>query len=331
MKRFLLLSTLAFFAFFVASAQVYPTKKQMKKRKAVLKSYYKDVEPLIILDDSRKISKKEFVNCPDVDYYVPNLRIKETASSGGDSISAIKVFTIAYEDSAREVYFHNRVKSFRSNEILSFFGKATPLILCDGKEISVKEYVAIPDESIAFVNFYMNPYVRACYAPKGENGVVYVKLREKAVSFRYNDGMTLPVNGRNYMEELFSNAIPPFLPESYYTGNLEHYVSSKVEEHAAEWNGINAFVVMSCQVDTLGKVEPIMPEWLESDMDLSEEQKGAVIKVAKDIISEMPLFEYGIVRIYNERKRRYEVDRREFSITIPFCFGDMKSKWACYK
>lgn len=331
MKRFLLLSTLAFFAFFVASAQVYPTKKQMKKRNAVLKSYYKDVEPLIILDDNRKISKKEFVNCPDVDHYWPNWRIKDPASNEGDSISVVKVFSVAYEDSVKEEHFHDRVKYFRSTELLSFFGKSTPLILCEGKEISVKEYIALPDESVAFVNFYMNPYVRACYAPKGENGVVYVKLREKAVSFRYNDEMMLPVNGRNYMEELFSNAIPPFLPANFCTGNLEHYVSCKVEEHAAEWNGINAFVVMSCQVDTLGKVEPIMPEWLESDMDLSEEQKGAVIEVAKNIISEMPLFEYGIVRIYNERKRRYEVDKREFSITIPFCFGDMKSKWACYK
>lgn len=331
MKHFLLLSALTTFVFATVSAQVYPTKKQMKNRKAVLKSYYKDAEPLIILDDNRTLSKKEFVNCPNVDYYVPNCRIKNTASSGGDSISAIKVFSIAYEDSVREVYFRNMVKSFRSNELLSFFGKATPLILCDGREISVKEYIAIPDESVAFVNFYMNQYVRTCYAPKGENGVVYVKLRKKIVSFRYNNEMELPVNGRNYIEERFSNAFPPFLPESFYTGNLELYVSKKVEEHAAEWNGINAFVVMSCQVDTLGKVEPIMTEWLESDMELSEEQKEKVVKVAKEIISEMPLFEYGIARIYNERKKRYEEDRREFSITIPFCFGDVKTKWSYCK
>ena len=311
-----------------AYAQVLPTRKQIKNRKIMLRTFPKNEKPLIILDGKDDISALEFVECPDVSYYY-----EDTVSVSKDMLHGvehnkrnrvIKVFTNEYVDSVQLKGYRDNARLFRENEFNCFFGNTRPIIVCGDRTITESEYFDIPDYSIAFVNFYLNPYVRKSYSPEGENGIVFVQLRKTKAAYKGNNSMALPVNGRNYNHMYSQGCVPAFSKESS-TGDIQIYLSGAIKKYSSETDGINAVVYMSCAVDTKGKITPILPEWIDGIDVLNERQTEAIIKISREIVSNMPLWEPGVALFYDYQNGKVVEDIREFSVSIPIVFGNMKS------
>ena len=298
--------------------------KQKRERKKMIRECSQSKNPYIKLDQFRVLSVDEFLNYSDSIYEI--IQVKGTTSITNHQNKniavdgALLVFTPQYHDRMDLESRKSSIQEYRLNEIRTFFGEDSPLILMGDREISRKEYCELPEDTVAFVNFYMTNFVRRNYAPRGKNGIVYVCPRNTRSPIRYNPGMTLPANGRNYINDFYKDMFPCF------TGGNKLSHLSDIHEKAKEYSGqvgkdVKATVIISCVVRPNGTIDPILVEEVQSQQQLTDAQTESLVKAAEEIIRTMPRWEIaGGGVIYDKRNKEFIADQREYSVSIPITF-----------
>ena len=278
--------------------------------------------PVIRLNLKEELTVKDFLDYPE------KLRIS-VRDTTIDSISAslgmlpiepgLDVTTQHYLDSVAQDSRRLSIREYRRNELSCFFGREDPLILFGNQEISKKAFEELPEDTVAFVNFYLTDFVREYYAPKGKHGIVYVCPRKTRSKLMYTKGLPLPANGRNYIEHFYTEW--GGLPTSGDWFSLSDYIKEKQKEYKDEIdNGTHATVITSCIVHTDGTVEPFFVEQMNIYKELTMEQKKKLARIAADIIRSMPPIKPGAGELYDRNSYRYVEDPREVYRSIPISF-----------
>ncbi|MBQ0023983.1 MAG: hypothetical protein KBT29_12190 [Prevotellaceae bacterium] len=314
MKSLLLLLSLLTLSMSV-HAQV--SKEQLKKRKKIIKQYSRKGDPLIYFNDRRRITVKEFFDAPGTIVTTSSDVLLDDESKAKRTV--IFVSTREYLDSC---YLERRkliAENYKRHEMDFFFGSEYPLILLDGMEISRDEYISMGEDKVAFANFYLSDFVKENYAP---NGMVYVCSRAKAEPLTYNKVLPLPVNGRNYIDELERMCGGFYIADPSRNG-ADSFLKKKVLECSDSLgNGVTATLVVSCKVDTEGKVSPIVVERMENANEQAMAMKDKLIALSKKMIDELPAWEPCEEMLYNSVTNDYEYDRRAYTVRIYVKFGD---------
>ena len=118
-----------------------PTAKQKRERMKIVKRISKKKKPLILLNEKKELSVKEYVNLSDS---ISILVLHKNGSSGAayygekGTDGVISIRTQQYQDSLDSYYRRNAIVAYRQNEMDCFFGNEEPLILFGEHEISRK-------------------------------------------------------------------------------------------------------------------------------------------------------------------------------------------------
>lgn len=284
-------------------------------------SVKKNKPPFILLDRTTELSVEDFLNLTDsIAWFAyekpgdPALSdYREKATNG-----ILEVRTGHYNDSVRQTTRRTYLTQYRKNEMECFFGKGSPLILFGNQEISRETYETLPEDTVAFVNFYLNDFVKDFYAPQGKQGIVYVCPRKQRSKIKYMENLPLPANGRNYMDGFPTTTYGTFRDGGY--NSHFGYINTKKKEYLDEIDkGMNATVITSCVIHTDGIIEPILTERIDSERELTREQKEKLIRIANEIIRSMPPWEPGQELLYDKSIHKYVGGTREVSRSISIC------------
>ncbi len=305
-----------------------PTSKQRRERLRMVKRVSKTKNPYIRLNDKREISVDELLNLSDSIQWILSYKSgsKEAIQYGKRGINGvIDVRTVHYRDSLEMFYRRNAMKDYKKNEMNCFFGNKDPLILFGDKEISRKEFCELPEDTVAFVNFYLTDFVKEYYAPKGRNGIVYVCPRRNRSAIKYTNFLPQPANGRNYMDEV-GHMFSSFKAVGDSISCFK-YIQRKVKDYEDEYDkNIQATVVVSCVINTDGIIKPIIVERIDSKQDLTIEQQRVLIRISEDIILSMPPWDPGVGFLFDIDHNQYIADPRETSRSISIGFGLQNSR-----
>lgn len=304
------------FVFVHATCQV--PDAEMQERKNALNEFAKRKTPLIILNDKIILSLDEYLSYHDdfIDY--SKIKSKEYAKErygkkGKNGI--LKVFTKAYVDSVYSPRRDYIVKTFRMKEMNCFFGSSNPLILFGEKEISKQEYYDMPEDTVAFVNFYVTDFVKNFYGAKAKNGIVYMCPRKERSNIdRYS--LPLPMGDRNYLYDDYRYIVfkeyEPF-PNSYITNKIKEYQGRYDKADGAE-------VTVSCIIQADGTISPLFIENIEAKKQLTEEEQALYINIATEIINNMPKWSDTTIFMYDRNQDVYVGEKRESSVSLHFKF-----------
>lgn len=303
------------------------TSKEKRYRKKMLKKAPSGKTPLIIVDSdtSRTLTPEEFLTFSDsIDFiYFSKVKPEWTRFLGERALNGvIWVKTVNYSDSIFMEQRKCEVYNYRSNELFCFYGTDAPLILFGGKEISREEFLELPEDTVAFINYYTSDFVKRKYAPKGKAGVVYVCPRKKKHNFKYKQDvmLSMPSNGRNYID-LYTQGLG-----FYSVSPPKELVTAKMEEYADKVDcSKDITVFISCVINTEGEIKPLLVERVEKRQEISETEQEAYIEVANKIIESMPLAPIRASWIYYRDPKTSNLsileDLREISVSIPIKFG----------
>lgn len=290
------------------------SKKQYKERKRLLKTISAKRDSAIVMDFDKILSPEEFLSLSEDTIYSMGL-LKNSKKDDG-----ILVITEHYEDSVSMSNRKQSLRSYRQNEVLCFFGNQEPKILFGEKNISVKEFLDLPEDTVAFVNFYLSDFVKEHYPSKNKNGIIYVQPRAIRSSIKYTQKLPMPANGRNY-HYAFGESYLPKLEKGFGT-STKYYTTEKVKEYVGQYDeGLGVSLCVSCVVYTDKTIKPILVERVESPNKLEKEQLDKMISIAYKIIQDMPQwYESGYGLLYNKLDHQYYSDEREFAVTLEFYF-----------
>lgn len=299
-----------------------PTPRQRRERMKIVKRVSKIRNPFIRLNDNKEISVEEFINLSDSIWGIfPYQNDSELAHQWGEKgkNGMINVTTVQYQDSLAIAYRKEEIKLYRENEMECFFGKDEPLILFGDREISRQEYCELPEDTVAFVNFYMTKFVREHYAPNGANGIVYVCPRNTRSKIKYTRNIDYPANGRNYQRSLMYPT-PSFRDGGWYS--YIPYIHEKVKEYRTSIDkAIKATVIISCVIRPNGSIDPILVERIDTQQELTTEQQDTLVEISEQIIRSMPKWDNpGLELLYDKRTKEYIADEREYAVSIPVAF-----------
>lgn len=301
-----------------------PTPKQRRERIKLVKRVSKTKNPLIRLNENRELDVDEFLSLSDSILWIRSYRNGDTHSPrwGNNSDGLIEIWTVQYHDMWKSESRKNSIQKYRENEFKIFFGRGKPLILFGDQEISRKEFIELPEDTVAFVNFYLTDFVKRHYVPKGSQGIVYVCPRNIRSKINYVPSIDLPANGRNYIEDFYKDIFPCFAGGNKYSHM--YYIREKVKEYKEKiGEEIKATVYISCVIRPNGTIDPILVEDIQTQQELTDAQTKSIVNASEEIILTMPRWEMpggGIV--YDKNKRVYLEDMREYSVSIPISFGN---------
>lgn len=302
-----------------------PISIQRRERMKIVKRISRTRNPYIRLNDNTKISVEEFLNMSDSIQWLRSYKSgSERAALWGEKgvNGVIDLRTVQYNDSLEMLCRINSIRDYRRNEMNCFFGNKQPLILFGDREISRKDFCELPEDTVAFINFFLTDFVKEYYAPKGSWGIVYVCPRNTRSQIKYIPSMDLPANGRNYIDDFYKKMFP------YFTGGDEYSHMSYIHEIMKGYKEkigkkINATVYISCVVRPNGTIDPILVEDIQTQQELTDVQLETIISISEDIIRTMPRWEMpGRGIVYDKKNNVYYEDIREYSISIPIGFGD---------
>lgn len=303
------------------------TSRQVRKErmKALRKCKTKKSQtPVIRLNFKKLLTVEEFLNYPE------KLQISVHDKKEIDSVllaqgvlpwdTDMDVKTQHYEDSVAQNGRLLAIRDYRHNELTCFFGREEPLILFGNQEISRKAFEELPEDTVAFVNFYLTDFVRDYYAPRGRHGVVYVCPRKIRSQLMYTRDLPLPASGRNYIEHFGVEwGGIPTTEGGWFS--MFPYINEKLKEYQDEIDkGIHATVATSCIIHTDGTVEPFFVERIDTNSELTREQMEKLTKIAADVLRSLPPMMSGGGLLYNRRTHEYIWDSREVSRSIPISF-----------
>ncbi|MDO4202683.1 MAG: hypothetical protein Q4D25_11300 [Bacteroidales bacterium] len=299
-----------------------PTPKQRHERLKIVKKVSKTKNPYIRLNDNKELTVEEFLNLSDSILWIHSYKSGDARTSHlGEKATkgVIELWTRQYADSLEQAYRREMIKLYRENEMECFFGKDEPLILFGNREISRKEYSELPEDTVAFVNFYMTDFVRGHCAPKGKGGIVYVCPRSSRSEIKYTRYISCPANGRNYLRPMLYPT-PSFRDGGWYS--YSPYINEKVKEYRVPISvGERAQCVVSCVIRPNGSIDPILVERIDSSKELTAEQQDKLVEASEDIIRSMPKWENsGYELVYDKLRKEYLMDVREYSVSIPITF-----------
>lgn len=297
-------------------AKSQPSKKTIKERKKIIKQFKKYQSYRIILNDSAEISPSTYINLPDdvVTYCIKN----NSLNNSNKNENKILVNTLRYMDSRYSEVRKANVTQFRSNEYESFFGNEKPLIMYGDKEISLEDYYDLPEDSVAFINFYMTDFVKNFYSSKGRNGIIYVcpNTGDKCVDY---SNLNIPSENRNYYQGTNLRSTCVFRNSSPIIH--DYYIREKLKELGVNNNekkGID--IKVSCVIHADGKIEPIVVENIKNNGNVKSDEVETYVNKALDIIKAMPKWEESYSEIYNTSKNSYILIMRDASISLDFSF-----------
>lgn len=313
---------ITFFCFvaFVTSSYPQVTSKQKRERKRMIRKCSKSKTPYILLNNSRVLSPEEFLNFSDSIYSITKFKGERTIMNHqNESImadGALFVTTQGHKDLMNLRSRQKEIQDFRANEIRTFFGREVPLILMGNREITLKEYIELPEDTVAFVNFYMTPFVKKHYAPKACWGIVYVCPRNTRSLIQYIPELALPANGRNYLEDFYRESFPCFIDGDGYSHLL--YLRKKAEEYREKLDfEFKGTIIISCVIRPNGTIDPILVEDIDTQQALTDQQEEALIKIAEKIIWAMPRWKSpGSGNVCYRNTGHMLVDSRECSISL---------------
>ncbi len=288
--------------------------KRQKRELLALSS--KDKDPAILLDGSVFLTAKEFLKM-DVtlkEYSCKKLGDLYTYNGDFPERGLLCINTQDYRDS---FLLDNRIKhlrNFRENELQAFFGYRSPKIMTDKESLTIEEFLNLPEEDVAFINYYPSDLVRRYYGVEAENGIVYICKREKKSSINYSCLTGMPANGRNYIQNPLEIA-----PSINGGDNLAvfSYVQKKTDECALISKDLSAEVTFGCTIHLDGTVEPFIVECIKCDNKTNEEQLDLAIHAIQEIIKTIPHMDLGDYVLDEDYKNQVIIDFREKYLRIP--------------
>jgi hypothetical protein len=300
-----------------------PTAKQKRERMKIVKRISKKKKPLILLNEKKELSVKEYVNLSDS---ISILVLHKNGSSGAayygekGTDGVISIRTQQYQDSLDSYYRRNAIVAYRQNEMDCFFGNEEPLILFGEHEISRKAFYELPEDSVAFVNFYLTDFVKEYYAPHGKKGIVYVCPRKKSSGIKYTESFPLPANGRNYLYDFgYSWTSFEATGDSISCGEYIQVALKAYEDEIDK--SIQATVVVSCVIHTDGTIKPFLVERIETKQALAKELQEKLVRISEEVIRSMPAWQPGYGTLHDIRNNRDIIDEREAYRPISVHFG----------
>lgn len=298
--------------------------KQRRERKKIIRECSTSKNPYIRLDRFKTLTVDEFLNYSDSIYRITKIKGVDTITNHQNKRivvdGALLVTTQQYHNAMELDSRKINIQEYRANEMRTFFGSEDPLILFGDREITRKEYCELPEDTVAFVNFYMTDFVKKYYAPKGIKGIVYVCPRNTRSKIKYVPSIDLPANGRNYIYDFYKDLFPCFTDGNKYS--YFSYINEKVKECKDKMDkNIMATVSISCVVRPNGTIDPILIEDIKTQQELTDDQTASIINTSEEIIRTMPRWEMpGGGVVYEKESRTCFDDPREYSITIPIRF-----------
>lgn len=298
--------------------------KQRRERKKMIRECSQSKNPYIRLDRFKTLTVDEFLDYSDSIYRITKIKGVDTITNHQDKRivvdGALLVTTQQYHDAMELESRKSGIQDYRANEMRTFFGSEDPLILFGDREITRKEYCELPEDIVAFVNFYMTDFVKRHYAPEGSKGIVYVCPRNTRSKIKYIPTIDLPANGRNYIDDFYKDLFPCFTGGNKYS--YFSYINEKVKECKDKMDkNIKATVSISCVVRPNGTIDPILIEDIKTQQELTDDQTASIISTSEEIIRAMPRWEMpGGGVVYEKESRTCFDDPREYSITIPIAF-----------
>ena len=314
------------FSLFCCAATSYSqvTAKQRRERMKMIRECSQSKNPYIRLDRFKTMTVDEFLNFPERINHITKIRGVDTLMNHLDERvvvdGALLVETQQYHDEKELSSRKSSISDYRANEMRTFFGSEDPLILMGDRNITRKEYCELPEDTVAFVNFYMTDFVKRHYAPEGNKGIVYVCPRNTRSKIKYIPTIDMPANGRNYIDDFYKEIFPCFTGGDGFS-HLP-YIRERAKKYKEKMNNdIKAIVYISCVVRPNGTIDPILIEDIKTQQELTDDQTASIISASEDIIRTMPRWEMpGGGVVYEKESRTCFDDPREYSITIPIAF-----------
>lgn len=314
MKHLTLLLTLLLGTSAICMGQV--SSKIVRERKKLVKNYSPKQVPTITLD-SRTISLEDFLRLPDDT--IAGIVPYKTGEHPLFEETVIDIKTHHYFDSIHVVYRVSGIQRYREHEMETFFGNDEPLILFGERQISRNEFIHLPEDTVAFVNFYFSDFVKDYYGPKAKYGLVYVCPRASRSKIKYNDSFPLPANGRNYIDSFSTIFGGTYDDPSNIT--VSRMIQDKLSQYKALINkDVKATVYVSCIIHTDGRIEPNIIERFDNATDEAMQQRDMLIHISKEIINSLPSWEPAHEILYNRYTQINVTGIREISVTLPVRF-----------
>ena len=314
MKHLAILLTLLLGTSVICMGQV--SSKTVRERKKLVKNYSPKQVPTITLD-SKTISLEDFLRLPDDT--IAGIVPYKTGEHPLFEETVIDIKTHHYFDSIHVVYRVSGIQRYREHEMETFFGNDEPLILFGERQINRNEFIHLPEDTVAFVNFYFSDFVKDYYGPKAKHGLVYVCPRAARSTIIYNDALPLPANGRNYMDSFSTIFGGTYDDPSNIT--VSRMIQDKLSQYKALIDkDVKATVYVSCIIHTDGRIEPNIIERFDNATDEAMQQRDMLINISKEIITSLPLWEPANEVLYNRYIQSFVSGQREISVTLPVRF-----------
>lgn len=291
------------------------TKKVRKERKQLVKKYLSAGNQSIFFD-GKPISVEDFYNIPQ-----ENIAGIDPYSSNDDDKSgkceSLRIFSTNHRDSVCIANRRGRIKSYRQKEMGCFYGSNEPLIMFGDRKINREEYYELAEDKVAFVNFYFSDFAKSYYGPEAKYGLVYVCPRTTKSSIVYDDGLPLPANGRNYIDD-FSTLFGNVFDSSVRVQNTREINRKLNENQELKAIGCKATITVSCIVHTDGSIEPKIIENFCDYNEAADNNKDRLFAIVKDAISSLPNVDPVIEILYNKHLKDNVTGTREasFSVTV---------------
>lgn len=291
--------------------------KVIRERKEIVRKLSKN-NPIIRINEKECTDVNEFIFCPDS--FSSVIFLKPSKMDRDDHAPKLIVMTKSYalrKDSLDRQY---GIREHRIKEMNFFFGSDEPLILYGDKKITRKEFYNLPENEVAFVNYYVSDFVKSYYASIGaKNGIVYVCPRQIPSTIRYHWQLPMPANGRNYLlkevgNEPFYDKHDGSVSQGLYIGKMVPLYYNAIEDET------KATVVVSCKVDTEGKISPLFVERISYCNAAGLRQKDKLIDIALEIINSMPAWSPGFDWLFDPTINDYVSCLRESSISLEIPF-----------
>lgn len=289
------------------------TNKIKRERKQLIRKQLPADNQLIFMDNV-PISIEKFLNIPQ-DSIANIYPYRDDKNVNSNKYESIHIFTHHYTDSVSIANRKGLIASYRENEMQCFYGNNEPLILFGDRKISRNEYYELAEDTVAFVNFYFSDFVKSYYGPEAKYGLVYVCPRAVKSSIVYDDGLPLPANGRNYVDD-FSSLFGNMYDTSVRVRNARYVAQKLREDQELKESGCKARITVSCVVHTDGSIEPKIIEDISNYNDAAIKNMDRIIRIAKEAIATLPNVEPALESLHNKHLNKNVHGTREASLSI---------------
>lgn len=193
----------------------------------------------------------------------------------------VDVTSVEGDIKASQVFRKTDVFGYRYNELDNFFGFNRPLVLLNGNEITVREFVRLGEDSVAFIGYYTTDFVKSRYGEKGKNGVVIVKTSDNIIDITDVNNLPMPLEPRNYI-----TTHPHQMPLGFdLTGFSEEWLSKNAP---SELKGIKTEVYVSTMVLSDGTIKPIIVTDIKDYESMDTNIQDYIVETSMILVNSMP-------------------------------------------